>query len=139
WAPIGKQAQRHDYFVRGQQYSILPTISLDGVLHLDILTRSWTAEEFRSYMDILLDKMNPYPQRNSVLILDNASAHHFDGLREIGFSAMKAWIRGNRNYILVELSGEETCNPHEMLWSAVFESMIPDNIAGWYRDSGYVA
>lgn len=65
------------------RYSILPAISLDGVLHLDIITRSWTAEEFRSFVDILLDKMNPYPQKNSVLVLDNASTHHFDDLREM--------------------------------------------------------
>jgi hypothetical protein len=61
------------------RYSILPAISLDGVLHLDIITRSWTAEQFRQYMD----QMNPYPLRNSVLIMDNASTHHFDGLREM--------------------------------------------------------
>ena len=27
--------------------------------------------------------MNPYPRRNSVLIMDNASTHHFDGLWEM--------------------------------------------------------
>jgi len=69
------------------RYSILPAISLDGVLHLDILTCAWTAEEFRTFVDVLLDKMNPYPQRNSVLVLDNASVHHFDELREM----VEAW------------------------------------------------
>ncbi|KAJ6571587.1 hypothetical protein B0H19DRAFT_914223, partial [Mycena capillaripes] len=58
------------------RYSILPAICLDGLLHLDILTRSWTAVEFEHYLDILLDRMNPYPQDNSVLIMDNASVHH---------------------------------------------------------------
>lgn len=57
------------------------------MLHLDILTRSWTADEFRTFVNILLDKMNPYPQKNSVLVLDNASAHHFDELREM----VEAW------------------------------------------------
>lgn len=65
------------------RYSILPAISLDGFLHLDILTRSWTSEEFRKYVDVLLDNMNQYPQKNSVLVMDNASAHHFEGLREM--------------------------------------------------------
>jgi hypothetical protein len=122
-------------------YSILPAISLDGVLHLDILTRSWTGEEFQTYIDALLDNMNPYPQDNSVIVMDNASTHHFEGIRERsearyahvnlncthaklscsrrgmrlvylpayspdfnpieeGFSAMKAWIRRNREYVL---------------------------------------
>jgi transposase len=82
---------------------------------LDVLTRSWTADEFRAYVEVLLMRMNPYPQSNLVLICDNASLHLFDGLREMveargfrllylppyspdfnpieeGFSAMKAWI-----------------------------------------------
>ena len=58
---------------------------------------------------------------------------------EQGFSGMKAWICGNRDYVLGELSGELTCDPYEMLWSAVFELMTPDRIVGWYKDSGYVA
>lgn len=35
------------------RYSVLPAISLDGVLHLDILTCSWTAAEFCSFVDVL--------------------------------------------------------------------------------------
>ena len=57
---------------------------------------------------------------------------------EEGFSGMKAWIRSNRDYVLGELSGDPSCDPFEMLWSAVFESMTPDKIVGWYKDSGYV-
>lgn len=41
------------------------------------------AEEFQSFIHVLLDKMNPYPQKNSVLVLDNASAHHFEDLCEM--------------------------------------------------------
>jgi DDE superfamily endonuclease len=120
--------------------------------------------------------MNPYPQRNSVLIMDHASTHHFDRLRELvearyvisptfshsdvyfiirgmrlvylpayspdfnpieeGFSAMKACIRRNRDYVLGELTGEETCEPFAMLWGAVFATMTTNSIAGWYRDCG---
>ncbi len=143
------------------RYSILPAISLDGVLHIDILTRSWTADEFRPFVVALLGRMNPYPQKNSVLVLDNASTHHFEGLRELveaqgmrlrylppyspdfnpieqGFSAMKAWIRRNNAFVLGELTGDETCDPFAILWEAVFDSMTPEHIEGWYRDSGYV-
>ena len=144
------------------RYSILPAISLDGVLHLDILTRSWTADEFRPFVEVLLGRMNPYLQKNSVLVLDNASAHHFEDLCELvegrgmrlrylppyspdfnpieqGFSGMKAWIRKNNDYVLGELTGDDTCDPYGILWEAVFDSMTPENIVGWYRDSGYVA
>lgn len=64
-------------------YSILPAISLDGVVHLDILTSSWNGEQFCSFMDTLLTKMQPFPLPNSVVVMDNATVHHFDGLREM--------------------------------------------------------
>lgn len=69
--------------LKTSRYNVLPAISLDGVLHLDIISRSWTAVEFRNYLDVLLDVMNPFPQDNSVLVMDNASVHHFDGIREM--------------------------------------------------------
>ncbi|KAI0737059.1 hypothetical protein BC629DRAFT_1256190, partial [Irpex lacteus] len=62
---------------------VLPAISLDGVLHLDVLTRSWPGHAFLQYVDALLRNMNPFPQKNSVLIMDNASSHHVHGLREL--------------------------------------------------------
>lgn len=64
------------------RFQILPAISLDGVLHLDVLTRAWTSEEFHSFLDVLLDNMNPFPGRNSVVVMDNASIHHSEGLQE---------------------------------------------------------
>jgi hypothetical protein len=57
---------------------------------------------------------------------------------EEGFSAMKAWIRRNRDYVLGELMGDESCEPFAMLWEAVFATMTPDAIAGWYHDCGYL-
>ena len=51
---------------------------------------------------------------------------------------MKAWIRSNRDYVLGELSGEPTCDPTAMLWEAVFTTMTPESIEGWFRDCGYV-
>jgi len=57
---------------------------------------------------------------------------------EEGFSSMKAWIRSNRDYVLGELSGEPTCDPTAMLWEAVFTTMTPESIEGWFRDCGYV-
>jgi hypothetical protein len=57
---------------------------------------------------------------------------------EEGFSALKAWVRRNRDFVLGELSGDQTCEPYEMLWKGVFETMTPEKIRGWYRNSGYI-
>lgn len=56
---------------------------------------------------------------------------------EEGFSAMKAWLRRSRDYALMELGGDVDTNPFALLWSAVFETMTPENIAGWYAHCRY--
>lgn len=64
-------------------YSILPALSLDGVLHLDVKPRSWKGATFYHFVDTLLDKMNPYPASNSVIVMDNASIHHSLEVQEL--------------------------------------------------------
>ena len=54
---------------------MLPALSLDSVLHLDVLDQSYTAELFNEFVDGLLDNMNPFPAWNSVHFMDNASVH----------------------------------------------------------------
>ncbi|GBE86874.1 hypothetical protein SCP_1001160 [Sparassis crispa] len=162
WARIGHRARRHDRFVRGKRYSVLPALSLDGVLHLDVQDHTYKAEEFNSFIDGLLDNMNPFPQPNSVIVMDNASIHKSQHLADMieargmrllylppyspdfnpieeAFSAMKAWIRLHRDYVCGELTGEVTCDPFEMLWRAVFSAMTPEKALGWFRDCKYVA
>jgi hypothetical protein len=56
---------------------------LQGVLYLDVITGAWDGVQFCDYLDVLLDQMNPFPQPNSVLIMDNASIHKFQGIREM--------------------------------------------------------
>ena len=93
WAPTGERSRRRDCLVRGKRccknyhalvivvdlllprFSVLPAISLSGILHLTIQDRSYTAADFTSFVDALLDQMNPFPGPNSVLIMDNASIH----------------------------------------------------------------
>ena len=58
-------------------------MSLDGILHLDIQDHSYTSADFNSFVDGLLDNMNPFPQSNSVLIMDNASIHKSAALEEM--------------------------------------------------------
>ncbi|KAJ2932106.1 hypothetical protein H1R20_g5000, partial [Candolleomyces eurysporus] len=144
WAPVGTRSRRRDYFVRGQRYSILPALSLDGILHLDIIDRAYTSELFNGFIDGLLNNMNPFPAPNSVIVMDNASIHKSDELRamveqqgmrilflppyspdynpiEEAFSAIKAWIRANRDYVRGELSAG-----------------TPENARGWFKDCGYL-
>ena len=58
---------------------------------------------------------------------------------EEAFSAIKSWIRANRDYARGELSGEITCNPYQMIWDAVFTTVTPDKAEGWFHHCGYLA
>ncbi|KAE9385970.1 hypothetical protein BT96DRAFT_790880, partial [Gymnopus androsaceus JB14] len=52
-----------------------------GILHLDIQDQSYTGASFNTFIDGLLDNMNPFPQKNSVIIMDNTSIHKSPQLR----------------------------------------------------------
>ena len=56
-------------------FSVLPALSLQGVLDVHVVQGAFDGEEFFSFIEGLLDEMNPFPGPNSVLVLDNASIH----------------------------------------------------------------
>lgn len=58
-------------------------MSLDGILYLAIQDQPYTTIQFNSFIDTLLDGMNPFPQPNSVIIMDNTSIHKSAELREM--------------------------------------------------------
>ena len=92
WAPTGTRSRRRECFVRGVQwaldlvyliwspthlsrYSMLPAISLDGTLYLAAQKDAYMSDNFTCFISILLDAMNPYLARNSIIVMDNASIH----------------------------------------------------------------
>ena len=58
-------------------------MSLDGILHLAIQDCPYTAIQFNSFIEALLNNMNPFPQPNSVIVMDNASIHKSPELRQM--------------------------------------------------------
>ena len=83
WNSHSKSVYAHSEHLSLIRYLILPAISLNGVLYLDVCPKSWKAATFYSFIDNLLDNMNPFLEHNSVLVMDNASIHHSPELREL--------------------------------------------------------
>ncbi|KAG9087827.1 hypothetical protein FRC07_012729 [Ceratobasidium sp. 392] len=54
---------------------MLPGMSRDGILALDVVKGSFSAATFHTFISKLLDKMNPYPAPNSIIIMDNCRIH----------------------------------------------------------------
>ncbi|KAJ6500978.1 hypothetical protein C8R45DRAFT_758080, partial [Mycena sanguinolenta] len=54
---------------------ILPALSLDRIIALDIVEDSFNKICFARFIDGLLDQMNPFPGPNSVIVMDNCCIH----------------------------------------------------------------
>ena len=65
------------------RYSILPALSLDGIIHLEVLDHPFNGEEFGDFIEGVLDQMQPWPLPQSVLVMDNVSIHKVPGIREM--------------------------------------------------------
>jgi DDE superfamily endonuclease len=97
--------------------------------------------------------MNPYPDKNSVIILDNARIHHDDEWIEIvenlggrvlflppyspdynpietAFSFMKSWLKRNRGFV-------KACNDPQYLFTLVCAHITSDMAHSFYRQSIY--
>jgi transposase len=99
-APASHRATIQANFVRGERYSMVAAMSLDGYEALSVVPGSVDGEAFFDFIvnDVVrlvsfrvsqylisfqLPKMNPYPQDNSVLVLDNCAIHKSTALREV--------------------------------------------------------
>jgi hypothetical protein len=160
WALRGERAHKHEFFLRGTKYSILPALSLDGILHLDVVENAITGNVFRQFIEDLLPQMNEWPLPNSVLVVDNASIHKVAGIRELveghgarllylpayspdfnpielAFSSIKACLRLNRTRINADLESDDG-SVYNAIWEAVY-SVTVDDAKGWYTHCGYRA
>ena len=54
---------------------MLPAMSLDGILYVDIMEGSYNTASFSAFIGALLNQMKPFPEPNSVIIMDNCHIH----------------------------------------------------------------
>ena len=158
WAKRGDRASQYEFQFRGSKYSILPALSLNGILHLEVVENAVTGAAFRRFVEGLLPHMNKWLLPNSVLVIDNASIHKVAGicelveehsmrlmflpsyspdlnLIELSFSSIKAWLRANRDQVNQEMESENG-TVYNALWRAV-HSVTPEKARGWYKHCGY--
>jgi len=106
-------------FCQGDRYTINPVLSVDGFIALEIIEGSMDGAKFYDFIllqvvshvlynrwDLTdpeqLPQMNPWPQKNSVLLLDNCAIHHAANLeRFFDEAGMFENLRRRINLILV--------------------------------------
>jgi len=57
------------------RYSVLPALTLDGIIALDIVEGSYNTKRFKKFVRGLLDQMNVFPGPSSVIVMDNCRIH----------------------------------------------------------------
>ncbi|TDL16346.1 hypothetical protein BD410DRAFT_707703, partial [Rickenella mellea] len=66
------------------RYSVLPALTADGYVGLDIFEGSVTKERFIQFVSgQVAPRMTPYPGPRSVVVLDNCAIHHDEEVRRI--------------------------------------------------------
>lgn len=70
-------------FHRGQRYQILPAYSQDGIVLSCVFQGSTDASVFEDFIKELLHHCGKCPEPKSVLVMDNASFHHPEGIEQI--------------------------------------------------------
>lgn len=65
------------------RFSILPALTMNGIIYVNIKRGSFDGDSFQEFLTGLLQLMNPYPAPNSVLVMDNCAIHHVEGVVEL--------------------------------------------------------
>jgi len=156
----GKRARVKSYFQRGDRYSVLPGLSLNGIVYAQIIQGSFNGSTFKIFLKGLLACMNPYPSPQSVLVMDNCAIHHVEGIQEMCdeasvkliylppyspdfnpieecFSFMKSYIRRNGVRFRADIDSGDKSKPYLFLYEAL-DKVTEDHAKGWFHDSGYL-
>ncbi|KAG2153840.1 hypothetical protein DEU56DRAFT_726321 [Suillus clintonianus] len=71
-------------FVCGQKFSVLPALSVDSVIALDIFEGAVNKEKFIGFLrEQVAPKLTPFPGPRSAVVIDNCAIHHDEDVRHI--------------------------------------------------------
>ncbi|QRV79972.1 DDE superfamily endonuclease [Ceratobasidium sp. AG-Ba] len=158
----GEPVHQSAPFVRGDRNSMLPALSKKGILALEVVKGSFTADTFRNFIAKVLDKMNPYPGENSILVMDNCRIHKdpetlemivargmdyiflppyspdFNPI-ELAFSKIKRDIKRNRDQAHMSMGKENEDADMDtlgLIYQHVY-SITTEHADGWFRHCHY--
>jgi transposase len=158
WSKHNERPCRYEFLLRGTKYSLIPALSLDGILHLEVVDKAITADDFRRFVQGLLPLMNEWPQPRSVLVIDDASIHKAARIREMveergarllylpanspdfnptehAFSTIESWLRSNCDGVNQETESKN--GAVKDAFSEAVHSVTAEDAKGYFRDCGY--
>ena len=108
------------------RYSILLALSLNVILFVDILEGLYNSASFMAFIKNLLTQINPYPQPNSIIIMDNCHIHKCQDVLDL----ITAWY-------VIDLSFEPvtSCNTYMTFLTNLGQSRILSHLSHHHRTS----
>ncbi len=91
----GMPPRDHRLLVRGTQYSAIPVMSAEGIYDVHLAEGTMNGERFEDFITTtLLPTLQPFNWINphSVVIMDNASIHHVEGVTDLIEVQAGAWL-----------------------------------------------
>ncbi|KAJ7622763.1 hypothetical protein DFH06DRAFT_953169, partial [Mycena polygramma] len=80
----GMRASYSYPFVRGPGYSVAAAMSKEGYLAVKVVPGAFDSFDFFDFVaEQVLPQMNAWPEKHSVLVLDNCRIHHNDALLQL--------------------------------------------------------
>ncbi|KAF5356734.1 hypothetical protein D9757_005211 [Collybiopsis confluens] len=156
WGVLGSACTRRAIWLRGERFSVLPALTKDGIVALEIFKGTVNREMFVDFLkEHLAPTLTPYPGPRSVVILDNASIHHdLDEIRAIiveecgarliylppyspdfnpaeqAFSFIKSWLRRRESEVINDIT-------RAWLIHRAAEEVTPELAEAWILNCGY--
>ena len=87
WSPLGVTPVQVTRFAREKRYQIWAAYTQDGIILVRVYQGSTDSAIFEDFIAELLLSCNPWPQRRSVLVMDNASIHHTARIKQMCYDA----------------------------------------------------
>lgn len=84
WSPVNVECEVFSSLKRSERWSILPALDVNGYFAWLIYQGSINGNLFLEFVrDQVLPSCEPYPGKRSVLVMDNASIHHSQALKDL--------------------------------------------------------
>jgi transposase len=83
WSPLGVTPAQVSRFYRDQRYQILPAYSQGGIVLSRVFQGSTDAVVFEDFIKELLQHCGKWPEPKSVIVMDNASFHHSEQVKQM--------------------------------------------------------
>jgi transposase len=83
WSPRRVTPVQVARFQREQRYQILPAYTQDGVILVRVFRGSTDAAAFEEFIEQLLPLCGRWPEPKSVLVMDNASIHNSERIKQM--------------------------------------------------------